>query len=531
MNYGGNNIFGQRFDNQSNPVGVEFQINTPTAFSISSPTVAGLRDGGFVVAWTITKQADGIYFQRFDSSGNKVGTETEVKYEGTNVQNRYANVAAFANGGFVISWRRDVYDSTTNLWPSDIMLQRYDSTGAKFGSEVAVTETQNVFEWNPTISIFSNDSFIIVFLRTTKNSPLVNEMYAQRFDSSSNKVGNVFALNPNRNYNVVGKTEILTLNGGDFVVVWPEDGGRDGDYMGVFAKVYDASGTALSNDFQVNTFFTGIQSSPSITELSDGFLITWTGVGDINILPYPYNIFAQRFSIPNFGLDLLVGLQSNASHLNVLKDVSTDLGKAELDLLVGLDVNAGDLNVMKDVNPALNSSQLSRLVGLKADADALNGLSVSSSELNLIHDLTPVYTSETSEIYSGSSCSDATDCASKCTADGNCLGYSLVSILVQQLALGKEFTCSLFNNGLVKCWGKGDEGRLGYGNTNNRGDGPVEMGTNLPTVDLGTGKLVKQIHSGHTHRCSLLNDGNIKCWGRADFGQLGNGNSNNHVQR
>ena len=87
------------------------------------------------------------------------------------------------------------------------------------------------------------------------------------------------------------------MNGGDFVLVWTDYDGRDGNTFGVFANIYDASGTALSNDFQVNTLFLGNQWNPSITKLSDGFFITWTGVLDATVSPHTSDIFAQRYEL------------------------------------------------------------------------------------------------------------------------------------------------------------------------------------------------------------------------------------------
>eukprot|EP01084_Bolivina_argentea_P064576 117755_1 len=49
---------------------------------------------------------------------------------------------------------------------------------------------------------------------------------------------------------------------------------------------------------------------------------------------------------------------------------------------------------------------------------------------------------------------------------------------VQEIALGAEHTCALLSTNGVKCWGGGAFGRLGYGNEDNIGDGPGEMGTN-----------------------------------------------------
>ena len=96
-----------------------------------------------------------------------------------------------------------------------------------------------------------------------------------------------------------------------------------------------------------------------------------------------------------------------------------------------------------------------------------------------------------------------------------------------QLVAGGEHTCALLNDGNAKCWGRGYAGRLGYGNTDDIGDGPNEMGDNLPAIDLGTGKTAVQLVAGSSHTCALLNDGNAKCWGGGAFGNLGYGNTEN----
>jgi len=81
-------------------------------------------------------------------------------------------------------------------------------------------------------------------------------------------------------------------------------------------------------------------------------------------------------------------------------------------------------------------------------------------------------------------------------------------------------TCALLDNALVKCWGHGANGRLGQGNTNNLGDGANEMGDNLPSIDLGTGRTATSI-SGSNYSCAILDNGSVKCWGKNNYGQLG----------
>ncbi len=102
-----------------------------------------------------------------------------------------------------------------------------------------------------------------------------------------------------------------------------------------------------------------------------------------------------------------------------------------------------------------------------------------------------------------------------------------VNLGVGQVALGlsagEDFTCALLTGGRIKCWGVGDNGVLGVGDTKWRGDQPGEMGDALPFVDLGQGVTATAITAGSHHTCALLAGGAIKCWGNNQAGQLGLG--------
>ncbi len=91
------------------------------------------------------------------------------------------------------------------------------------------------------------------------------------------------------------------------------------------------------------------------------------------------------------------------------------------------------------------------------------------------------------------------------------------------LAMGSRHSCALLDNGQVKCWGDNRHGQLGLGDTNNRGDAPDEMGANLPAVNLGTVAPVIQLSVGEAHSCALFADSSVKCWGQNQVGQLGQG--------
>ncbi len=90
-----------------------------------------------------------------------------------------------------------------------------------------------------------------------------------------------------------------------------------------------------------------------------------------------------------------------------------------------------------------------------------------------------------------------------------------------QVAAGYGHTCALLDSGAVHCWGNGAEGRLGYGNEETIGD--TESPASAGDVSLG-GKAV-QIVAGAFHTCALLDSGGVRCWGRASDGMLGYGNT------
>ena len=93
----------------------------------------------------------------------------------------------------------------------------------------------------------------------------------------------------------------------------------------------------------------------------------------------------------------------------------------------------------------------------------------------------------------------------------------------KQISAGHKHTCALLDDGSVKCWGENLQGQLGQGTTESIGDGFSEMGDYLQPVDLGIGRSAKQISAGESHTCALLDDDSIKCWGSNHYGQLGQG--------
>ncbi len=92
------------------------------------------------------------------------------------------------------------------------------------------------------------------------------------------------------------------------------------------------------------------------------------------------------------------------------------------------------------------------------------------------------------------------------------------------ISAGGAHTCALLDDGSVRCWGFGGNGRLGYANRQSVGD-PASVGP----VDLGRGRTARAISAGEAHTCAVLDDGSVRCWGYAGDGRLGYLNTNNDI--
>jgi cysteine-rich repeat protein len=91
------------------------------------------------------------------------------------------------------------------------------------------------------------------------------------------------------------------------------------------------------------------------------------------------------------------------------------------------------------------------------------------------------------------------------------------------IAAGDVSTCALSKNGAVKCWGDNTHGELGIGSIVSHGIVFGDMGTALPAVSLG--RAAKAISVGAGSACAILDNGELKCWGSNQFGELGQGSS------
>jgi alpha-tubulin suppressor-like RCC1 family protein len=90
---------------------------------------------------------------------------------------------------------------------------------------------------------------------------------------------------------------------------------------------------------------------------------------------------------------------------------------------------------------------------------------------------------------------------------------------VARVSLGVKFSCAVFSNGGVRCWGVG--GRLGSDSTATIGDGTGVNMSALSFIGFGTTHTATRVSASETHTCALFSNGGVRCWGYGSGGRLG----------
>ncbi|MEQ8320498.1 MAG: tandem-95 repeat protein, partial [Rhodospirillales bacterium] len=305
-------IYAQRFDAYGAPSGAEFQVNTDQVGYKQYPQATPLADGGFLITWAADAQDGdgyGVYAQRYDASGATVGGEFLINTTTVDDQD-FPAVTTLSDGGLVVTWESTGQDGSVQ----GIFGQRYDSSANAIGAEFQVntyTESQQTY---PAVAALGDSGFVVTWQSYDQDGSNQG-VFGQRFDAAGSPAGTEFQVNTEFAYQQM-RPSVASLDDGGFIVSW-HSYAQDGDHRGIFAQRYDAAGSVVGGEFQVNTHATGSQELSAITSLDDGgFLITWQSQN----LQAPYfGIYGQRYDAAGaaVGGEFLISGTSNHSRNSV----------------------------------------------------------------------------------------------------------------------------------------------------------------------------------------------------------------------
>lgn len=244
----------------------EFLINTSSVGDQSNVSLAALADGGFVAVYQSALNdgdGSGIYFQLFDSAGNKQGGETQANIGTVAGEQRNPDVTVLSSGDIIIAW--DDIDT------AKINAQRFDASGLVKGSEFRVNATTSSAQSNPRIAALASGGFVVVWESNGQDGD-AEGVYMQRYTATAEAEGGEALVN-STTVLAQRSPDVATLPDGGYVVVWESTTAQDGETTGIFAQQFDPDGNRINGQFQLDRPANGDQNNPAVKVLEDGQLV------------------------------------------------------------------------------------------------------------------------------------------------------------------------------------------------------------------------------------------------------------------
>lgn len=308
-------IYARRFNSAGVAQGAEFLVNTYTTSDQEQARIAMNRtNGNFVVVWQSAGQdgsGEGIYGQRFDAAGTKLGGEFKISTY-TQYDQDIASVAMDDSGNFVVTWESGTNANSPSPSPQDgsyygVYFQRYNSSGVAQGGETLVNAgSTQYYQGAPSVAMDGTGNFVICWTDISLNLSTFStdgDVYFRRYTNTGTLIGSTTKINNTSSGDQLGAVVARDHNGGNNIVfAWMS---TQNDANDVYARRYNAStGAFVGNEFKVNTFTLGEQKLPSVAiDNSGNFVVSWSSGIDGTNPPQNqqqdgslYGIYAQRYT-------------------------------------------------------------------------------------------------------------------------------------------------------------------------------------------------------------------------------------------
>ena len=263
-------IYGKLLDPLGNMIGSEFIINGAGTQELNFqefPSVASLKDGGFVVSWG-DESAGGarpseIYAKIYDNNAVSQGSKFILSTEPATAREissgyrakSHPQVIGLDNGGFVASWRDDSYGG----FDVEVFGRVLDKDGNQQSVDNFLNG-QKTLVMPMDITDTSNGDFIVAGVY----SDLGSNLYMQNHNSTGGKIGNAIDLGFS-SYDF----DIEKDGDNEVIVTWKDI--NDGI---LYTQAFSTNGTSLSDKTIVSDSGTATTVHTS-SSIGDGYTIIW----------------------------------------------------------------------------------------------------------------------------------------------------------------------------------------------------------------------------------------------------------------
>jgi hypothetical protein len=270
------------------PLGDQFRVNALANSIYYDPAIAiNPTTKAFIVVWCelyrdISATDVSVYGQRFSAAGAKVGS-TNFKISTGAGLHRTTDIDVADNGNYVVVYSYDpqIYGVSEHVYG-----QRLNSSGAKLGAEFQIstsTGSTGGLYMHSRVAVAPSGTFVVTWYRYG-----TRRIYGQRYTAAGVKAGSEFTPDIDTGYSH-RYPDVGCDRDGNFTIVWQSyhqpDDPIDSNNIGIVARQYNASGTAVTGEYVVNNPALahrgiGDQTNPAISRKagSGKWVTAWVGL-------------------------------------------------------------------------------------------------------------------------------------------------------------------------------------------------------------------------------------------------------------
>lgn len=283
---------------------------------LETPSIAVSKQGKFVITWTDTKSGTrDIYARRFGITGMPEGEIFQVNTTSAGEQ-ILPSVAINDNNEFIITW--STKGSEGNGY--EVFARRYNSNGNYIGNEFKVNNSVLREQWISSVGMNARGSFVIVWQSNIQGG---NDyaIFGQKFDAQGEQAGTEFLISSS----MKGSKEVpkIAMNdSGEFVIAWKSNQNYSNSldpktkkFSDILAKSYDSKGMPKNEEVIVSINL-GENNLPSVSMNNAGnFTVVWNAKENNS---ESYDIYAKSFiknnsSTQAFKVNSLINRPDNQS--------------------------------------------------------------------------------------------------------------------------------------------------------------------------------------------------------------------------
>lgn len=160
----------------------------------------------------------------------------------------------------------------------DIYVQRFTPAGAKLGPEFRANQHTPFNQRHPAVAALNNGSFVVVWISELQRGENRLDVFARIFDAAGSPLTDEFLVNSSNR--ICASPAVSGLPDGGFTVVWSQKDAERENGLDIYARVFNSGGQAANDAFPVNSATYGDQYAPSIAALPAGQMVIWNSRGN-----------------------------------------------------------------------------------------------------------------------------------------------------------------------------------------------------------------------------------------------------------